>query len=49
MNDCKLAILYIVVAIAIAVKVGVAVYAVATGADLGRTSVPVQVHKTLLF
>lgn len=45
----KPSIIYIVVAIAIAVQLGVAIYALATGADLAGTNVPVQVNRTLLF
>jgi len=48
-HDRKLTVLYVVVAIAIAVKLGVAAYAITTGAHLTGTTVPVQVHKTLLF
>ncbi len=42
-------ILYIVVAIAVVVQLGVAIYALATGADLAGTKIPVQVNRTLLF
>ena len=34
---------------AIAVKLGVAAYAIATGTHLTGTTMPVQIHKTLLF